>query len=132
MTTGSCHCGKVTWKFDGTPQTTTACNCTICRRYGVLWAYDWLDDKIAVAGLTETYIQGDKEISFHFCPSCGCVAYWKSLEPHPDTNQIRIAVNLRLADNPDEVAQIPVEHFDGFDTFQTRIQDGRCVKDMWY
>jgi hypothetical protein len=41
MVEGSCHCGAVRWSFDGTPESATACNCTVCRRYGVLWAYDF-------------------------------------------------------------------------------------------
>ena len=41
MIEGSCHCGLVQWRFAGEPELATACNCTICRRYGVLWAYDY-------------------------------------------------------------------------------------------
>ena len=41
MILGLCHCGAVQWRFDGVPESATACNCTICRRYGVLWAYDY-------------------------------------------------------------------------------------------
>ncbi|TNE60148.1 MAG: GFA family protein [Alphaproteobacteria bacterium] len=132
MTKGSCHCGTVTWEFDGLPEATTACNCTVCRRYGTLWAYDWLDEKIHVKGGTTAYIHGDKMLGFHFCPACGCVAYWKGLTPHEENGKIRIAVNLRLAEDADEVADIPVDHFDGFDTFEDRGRDSRCVKDMWY
>lgn len=43
MIEGSCHCGSVTWRFDRIPESATACNCTVCRRYGVLWAYDFED-----------------------------------------------------------------------------------------
>ena len=46
MIEGSCHCGSVTWRFDGMPESATACNCTICRRCGVLWAYDFEGDRI--------------------------------------------------------------------------------------
>src|SRR5262249_39749528 len=41
MIEGSCHCGAVRWTFEGVPESATACNCTACRRYGVLWAYDY-------------------------------------------------------------------------------------------
>ncbi len=40
MLEGSCACGSVQWKFDGEPDGATACSCTACRRYGVLWIYD--------------------------------------------------------------------------------------------
>ncbi len=40
MIEGTCHCGAVRWQFDGQPDGPTACNCTVCRRYGgVLWVY---------------------------------------------------------------------------------------------
>jgi hypothetical protein len=36
MIEGSCLYGSVTWQLDGKPDGATACNCTACRRYGVL------------------------------------------------------------------------------------------------
>src|SRR5690349_14640359 len=47
---GRCHCGSVHWTFAGQPEGATACNCTVCRRYGVLWAYDYLDEGIKISG----------------------------------------------------------------------------------
>jgi hypothetical protein len=55
MIEGSCHCGAVRWSFEGTPESATACNCTVCRRYGVLWAYDYEDERIRVSGPTQVY-----------------------------------------------------------------------------
>jgi hypothetical protein len=129
MIEGSCHCGKVLWRFDGVPESATACNCTVCRRYGVLWAYDYVDEAIHVTGETRAYIRGEA-IQFHFCPACGCVICWRGQMPKPD-GRVRTAVNLRLAE-PDAVAEIPVEHFDGLTTFQDLGQDGRRVKDLWF
>ena len=43
----------------------------------------------------------------------------------------RIAVNLRLAD-PKLVADVPIDHFDGFDSWQDLPRDGRCVRDYWF
>jgi len=130
MIQGSCHCGKVRWTFDGDPGDATACNCTICRRYGVLWIYDWQDERITVSGPTTAYTWGEKSIGFHFCPDCGCVAYWRGVKPHDDGRR-RIAVNVRLAE-PDTVASLPVRHFDGLTTWQDLPDDGRCVSDMWF
>ena len=43
MIEGSCHGGKVRLTFEGVPESATACNCMICRRYGTLWVADlWL------------------------------------------------------------------------------------------
>ncbi len=126
---GSCLCGAVRWRFEGLPESATACNCSACRRYGALWAYDFEDRGIAVSGPASAYVRG-QSLGFHFCPRCGCVAYWRSLTTD-DEGRRRIAVNLRLAE-PDAVAGIPIEHFDGLDTFEDKGQDGRCVKDYWF
>ncbi len=130
MIEGSCHCGAVHWRFDGEIDSATACNCTVCRRYGVLWAYDYDGERIHVSGGTRAYVWGDRSIGFHFCPNCGNIAYWRALEPGKDGRR-RIAVNVRLA-APEEVAALPVEHFDGLNTFEDLGQDGRCVRDMWF
>jgi len=41
------------------PESATACNCTVCRRYGVLWAYDYEGEGIEVSGPTRAYIRGE-------------------------------------------------------------------------
>lgn len=125
---GSCLCGEVRWQFEGQPDGATACNCTACRRYGVLWAYDYEGEAIRVAGKTQPYIRG-KALEFHFCPVCGCVAFWRAQQKGKDGRR-RIAVNLRLAE-PESVAKIPVDHFDGLNTFEDLPRDGRCVADYW-
>ncbi len=130
MIEGSCHCGAVHWTFEGTPDGATVCNCTICRRYGVLWAYDFENEGIRVEGPTTVYARGEKQIGFHFCPTCGCLAYWRAVEAGKDGRR-RIAVNLRLAE-PDVVAAIPIDRFDGLGTFKDIGRDGRCVRDYWY
>jgi hypothetical protein len=129
MIEGSCHCGEVRWTFEGVPEAATACNCTVCRRYGVLWAYDYEGEGIKVSGPTKAYVRGDS-IGFHFCPDCGCVAYWRSLAPGEDGRR-RIAVNLRLAEAA-AVGAIAMEHFDGLETFDDLGRDGRSVADMWF
>ena len=127
---GSCHCGTVTWRFEGTPESATACNCSLCRRYGTLWAYGFEGERFHVSGPTRPYVWGRKAIGFHFCPECGCVTHWRSIDPGDDGRRWG-AVNLRLAE-PDAVADIPIEHFDGLKTFKDVGQDGRCVRDMWF
>jgi hypothetical protein len=129
MIEGSCHCGAVHWQFAGTPESATACNCTICRRYGALWIYDYEDGRIGVSGPTRVYIRG-RTLGYHFCADCGCIAYWRALAPEPDGRR-RIAVNVRLSE-PETVGALAVEHFDGLKTFEDLGQDGRCVADMWF
>ena len=47
---GRCHCGATGWTFRGDPERALACNCTLCRRYGSLWAYDYEGECVAVSG----------------------------------------------------------------------------------
>ena len=129
MIEGSCHCGGVHWSFDGVPESATACSCRLCRRYGVLWAYDHEDEAITVSGPTQVY-QPERAIGFHFCPKCGGLAYWRGLQPGQDGRR-RMAVNLRLAE-PEAVASIVIDHLDGLGNFEALPRDGRCVADYWF
>ena len=129
MLEGSCHCGSVRWRFSATPEGATACNCTVCRRYGVLWIYDFENEGVSASGQTTVYTRG-KAVEFHFCPTCGCVAYWRAQEKSGDGRR-RMAVNLRLAE-PGPVAHIAIDHFDGLVSFEDLPRDGRCVADYWF
>ena len=129
MIHGSCHCQAVQWRFEGMPESATACNCTVCRRYGVLWIYDYEGERIHVSGPTKAYVRGEA-IEFHFCPNCGCVAFWRGINAGKDGRR-RIAVNIRLAE-PDVVEHLLIDHFDGLDKFDDLPRDGRCVRDYWF
>jgi len=133
MLIGTCHCGAVRWTFDGMPDSATACNCTLCRRYGVLWIYDYEGERIEISGPTAAYTRKDMtepELEIRFCPTCACVIAWRGLKLDADGRR-RTAVNLRLTE-PDAVAHLPIDHFDGLDTFDDLPRDGRCVGDMWF
>jgi hypothetical protein len=133
MLTGSCHCGASRWTLEGEPGPATACNCTLCRRYGTLWAYDYEGERINVSGPSASYRRADERdpaLEILFCPTCGCVLCWRGLRLDAEGRR-RIAVNLRLAD-PEAVAGLPVDHFDGLDTFDDLPRDGRCVRDLWF
>ncbi len=133
MIEGVCHCGAVHWSFNGAPESVTACNCSLCRRYGVLWIYDYEGGAITVSGPTTIYTRHDRAkpaLEIHFCKTCGCVITWRGLGAEADGRR-RMAVNLRLTE-PGPVAHLPIDHFDGLDTFDDLPRDGRCVKDMWF
>lgn len=133
MLEGHCHCGLIGWTFDGMPESATACNCTLCRRYGVLWIYGYEGERIKISGPSTVYTRKDVErpaLEIHFCPNCGCVSAWRGLRLDGEGRR-RIAVNLRLAD-PDPVAHLPIDHFEGLVAFDDLPRDGRCVKDMWF
>ena len=131
MLEGSCHCGTVKWSYPLSLESVTACNCTLCRRYGALWAYGHLESGIQVSGETKAYARGRKLNGFHFCANCGCLAYY--LSNHKDEQgRLRIAVNLRMIQDPAPIAKLSIDHFDGLDKFEDLPQDGRTVKDLWF
>src|SRR5690348_8149088 len=99
--TGSCHCGAATWTLTGDPGSITACNCTLCRRYGALWAYDYEGERVAVSGTTSTYRRHKETPALEvvFCSTCANVLAWRALRLDEDDRR-RMAVNIRLA-SPD-------------------------------
>lgn len=62
---------------------------------------------------------------------CACVINWRSNSLN-EKGQHCIAVNTRLITEPEKIANLPIDHFDGFDTFEDLPRDHRCVNDMWY
>jgi hypothetical protein len=133
MLTGSCHCGAVHWTLEGDPGPVTACNCTLCRRYGALWAYDYENERIQISGPTTPYTRvgkADPALEIRFCPTCGCVMCWRGLRLET-AGRRRMAVNIRQAP-PEAVAHLIIDHFDGLDTFEDLPRDGRCVRDLWF
>ena len=133
MLVGTCHCGAIGWTFDGMPESATACNCTLCRRYGVLWIYDYEGERIALTGPSSVYTRKElakPALEIHFCRNCGCVSAWRGLHVDAEGRR-RVAVNLRLSE-PGPVSHLPIDHFDGLDKFDDMPRDGRCVSDMWF
>lgn len=115
MIESTCHCGAVRLEVPSAPQTVTDCNCSICRRYGGLWAYYSPKDVRVVAGegVTDVYLWGDKTISIHRCHSCGCVSHWTALDKSLD----RMGVNARLMP-PEILASARVRRLDGANTWK--------------
>lgn len=128
MIEGVCLCGAVRFRFDSVPTGATVCNCTACRRYGTLWIYGFEGEDVHVTGATQSYVRG-KALSFEFCAKCGCVVSWRGSRLE-ENGRRRMAVNVRLSE-PDVVAGIPIDHFDGFDTFEDLPSRGKCVRDYW-
>ena len=90
----SCHCGAVRFSVETAPAELNSCQCSVCRRYGTLWAY-YPPREVRFAadsGPTEIYIWGDRELEFHRCRSYGCVTHWSAVDPAYD----RMGVNARL------------------------------------
>lgn len=129
MLNGSCHCGQLVWRFDLWPETATICNCTVCRRYGVLWIYGHEGEDVVLTGKSHIYLTDSGGLQFHFCPDCGCVAAWRAVEPR-ENGQRRLAVNLRLSEDQDIIRPIPLRRFEGLHSFADLPPDGRTVGDV--
>lgn len=111
MRTASCHCGAVSIEFAEMPKSLTECNCSICRRLGVLWAYYTRQqvDVICPPDAISAYMWGDKCLEFYHCNACGCVTHYESVEKNSDS---RIAINARIM-QPEEIESISIRKFDG-------------------
>ena len=119
MLQGSCHCGKVRIAVAAPPEWVAQCNCSLCRRTGVLMAY-YPPDAVTISGETTPYLTGDKWIAIHHCPACACLTHWEPADGIGErglsaedlaflTN--RRGVNARLLDGFEVTAEGPA--FDG-------------------
>ena len=116
MLSGSCHCGAVRVEVPRRPRRLTDCNCSICRRYGVLWAYYPADSVNIVCAddALDAYSWGTKELRFVRCATCGCLMAWVGVEPREGA---RIGVNARNFD-PAAIRGVRVRRLDGARTWK--------------
>ena len=93
------------------PTSVSECNCSICRRYGVLWVYYPASQVrvFAAPDATDGYVWGRKVLRFVRCRSCGCVTHWERIEPVEGS---KMGVNARNF-APSVLASVPVKQLDG-------------------
>lgn len=116
MFNASCHCEAVRIEIEELPATVTECNCSICRRYGALWAY-YTQDQVSLIADPEAlarYCWGDRSIEFCHCRHCGCLTHYESVDRHDGS---RFALNARMLPLH-AVRALTVRHFDGADSWQ--------------
>jgi hypothetical protein len=116
MLSTTCHCGAVRIAIPRKPRQLTNCNCSICRRYGTLWAYYKATDVRVTSepGATEDYVWGDRRLRFVRCKTCGCVSHW---EPLRRTANSRTGVNVRNFE-PGVIGDVRVRRLDGASTWK--------------
>lgn len=91
----TCHCGAVSIRLPKAPAEVTHCNCTLCRRYGVLWAYYAIADVVIESkGPTDTYGWNGRHVDFHRCANCGCLTHWFPRRSGRES----LGINARLLD----------------------------------
>jgi len=116
MLTGNCHCGAVRIEIPQRPRTLTNCNCSICRRYGSLWAY-YRATSVRVSaepGATSSYLWGTQTRRFVRCANCGCVVAWQRAA-QPERGHV--AVNIRNFD-PESIGPVRIRRLDGAHTWR--------------
>jgi hypothetical protein len=109
----TCHCGAVRLEIARAPREVTSCSCTLCRRYGALWAYYSPKEVKVAAGATDVYTHGAKQSAFHRCKQCGCVTHWSPTDETRDN----MGVNARLL-APQVLARARIRHFDGLSSWE--------------
>ena len=123
---GGCHCGRVRFEVEGTPDEVSECNCSVCTRKAYL---HWIVPRAAfqlVAGENDlaTYRFNTGVAQHHFCRHCGVASFYV-----PRSNPDSIDVNARCLDGVD-VPALPRRSFDGrnweasVDEFRRRQQEG--------
>lgn len=126
MLTATCHCGKVKLETPRRPRKLTLCNCSVCRRYGVIWGY-FRRKAVRVSdeqGVLVAYSWGSANLEFHHCGVCGCVTHHSRVSRRADGTDT-LAINLRNADEPDLVSGLPVRMLDGADTWDV-LEERPC------
>jgi hypothetical protein len=85
--------------IDTAPTEVTSCNCSICRRYGVLRAY-YAPGQMPIMGeTTGVYAWDDESIEFHRCRTCASVTHWAPVDKALDRQPVpRNRSNRNLED----------------------------------
>ena len=114
---GTCLCGAVKLGTARVPLQVTQCNCSVCRRYGTLWAYFHPPAVSIVAprGALVEFTRHKGGLRFVHCKSCGCVICWKRPINRTD---LHMGINARLLDH-EKMARVPIKVLDGDKTWRT-------------
>ena len=107
----TCHCGAIRIYVRRLSRTLTSCNCSICRRYGALWAYYAASSvKIeAPKGGLSKYSWNRKIRAYYRCKKCGCVTHYAYRKKRGNTTVAVNAVNFESA----ALVGVRIRHLDG-------------------
>jgi hypothetical protein len=110
--TGGCQCGAVRYEVTADLDQTMTCNCSRCRRTGVVMNFVPTPQFNLLTGedaMTE-YRFNHKIIRHMFCSTCGIQSF--SYGQMPDGTKM-VAINARCLDGVDVEALPPSKKFDG-------------------
>ena len=114
---GTCLCQTVRLGVTQLPRQVTQCKCSVCRRYGTLWAY-FRRSAVSITaprGALENYTVRRGGLKFVRCRTCGCVICWNGPGKDPEH---RMGLNTRLLDHA-LMANVPIKVLDGDMTWRT-------------
>ena len=108
---GSCHCGAIAYTVELDPATAITCNCSLCSRLGVVWAFAPKSKFKLTKGESK---QGDYQFNkhvlhHHFCPTCGIESY---AEGKGKDGSEQVGINLRCVQSID-VNKLAPKQVDG-------------------
>jgi hypothetical protein len=107
----TCHCGTVQIFVRQLPRTVTHCNCSICRRYGAIWAY-YKPSSVTInvpMGALSKYSWNRKVRDYHRCKRCGCVTHY-TYRGKQRTRTLGVnAANFE----PSALVDVRIRHLDG-------------------
>jgi hypothetical protein len=112
----TCHCGAIRIGVRRLTRTLTSCNCSICRRYGALWAYyapRSVTIKAPKGGLAK-YSWNQRIRVYYRCKACGCVTHYAYRKQHAHPVVAVNAVNFE----PSLLVGVRVRHLDGAATWK--------------
>ena len=115
MISASCHCGAVRIHVRRAPRTVTNCNCSICRRYGALWAY-YAASSVRIESpkrSLEGYSWRQRIRVYFRCKTCGCVTHYKYRK---NADRRGVAVNAANF-GPEVLKGVAIRNLDGASTW---------------
>lgn len=101
----TCHCKRIQIQLPSKPTIFNECHCTVCYKYGALWAYYTRSDvtvNVAEDTKLEPYIREDSNgvISFNRCAHCGCMTHWWGTAKFAGPGN-KMGINCRLVPESD-------------------------------
>ena len=107
--TGGCHCGKIRFRVRAPLAGLTECNCSICRKKGIIHFIVEKDAFVLEAGADDiaTYTFNTGVAKHYFCKTCGIHAFYV-----PRSDPDKVDVNARCLDDVDP-AKLEIALFDG-------------------
>ena len=103
---GSCHCNAVTFQIEADINHLSVCNCSVCRKKGILH-HAVQDEHFTLVEGKESlslYQFGTREASHWFCKHCGIHTFGR-----PRMDPSRYTVNVRCLDDFDDFVKNATE-----------------------